>query len=221
MFSLPRVMRWFLPANALLLLVGCATPEGSFALGAAGATLLGGASPSHEIEQTYYLGIFDPREQLPPLIYRVRVRGQASFISRMRFASGWVRAELIDSLGSNVALNQADGTITFAKDSEYTEKIKTDRGLVLYGPEGFREAPRNHRLVIVMGTDPDGYFSAMDQALGQYAQHNAEVRESAVLSTLLQGQVDANKDRAQIAQLNEKLTKSAITAATPSEATTK
>jgi hypothetical protein len=214
--TLPKgKLHWCVPlCAAALLSSSCASPEGNFALGAAAATVLGAASPSHEIEQTYYLGIFDPREQLPPLIYRVRVRGQASFISRMRFASGWVRAELIDSLGSNVAINQNDGTISFTKDDEYTEKIQTDRGLVLYGPEGFRTAPRNHRLVIIMGTDPDGYFSALDQALGEYAKVNAQVRESEVMTDLLKGQVEASKDRATIAELESKLQAQATTSKT-------
>ena len=37
-------------------------------------------------------------EQVPPSVYRVRVKGQASFLSATKFASGWVPADLVDSL---------------------------------------------------------------------------------------------------------------------------
>src|SRR5437879_5604100 len=77
-----------------LWLSGCASPAGTYALGAVGATVLGAQSPNNEIEVIYYLGVFDPQDQLPPTVYRVRVHGQASFISLTKFASGWVRAEL-------------------------------------------------------------------------------------------------------------------------------
>jgi hypothetical protein len=39
----------------------------------------------------------------------------------------------------------------------------------MFGPEGFREAPRDHRLVVVMGSDPSVFFSAVDEALGSVA----------------------------------------------------
>ena len=41
---------------------------------------------------------------------------------------------------------------------------------MLFGPEGFREAPANHRLVIVMGASPEDFFSAIDESLGLVAQ---------------------------------------------------
>ena len=87
-------------------LSACESTEGNVALGIIGATFVGGQAPTHEIEQIYYLGAFDPQGQLPPQVYRVRVHGQASFIGFMRFASGWVHASLIDSLGSSVGFNK-------------------------------------------------------------------------------------------------------------------
>ena len=86
--------------SVIVLLAGCGHFSererwmGGLALGTAYLA----ASPSNEIEQVYYIGIFDPQEQLPPQVYRIRVRGQASAFSRTRFASGWVRAEIADSL---------------------------------------------------------------------------------------------------------------------------
>jgi len=140
-----------------------------FAVGAlVVGTAIGGNVPTTDIEQVYYLGVFDPQDQLPPTIYRVRVRGQASALSATQYASGWVRAELIDSLTSTVSPNEERGFKVTA-DAEQTAKLDTGRRLVLFGPEGFREAPRNHRLVIAMGSDPGKFFSAVDEALGVVA----------------------------------------------------
>lgn len=90
----------------LLLLTGCETQFQSIALGAVGATVLGAQAPNNEIEQIYYLGSFDPQDQLPPQVYRVRVHGQASAISGTKFASGWVQSKLIDSLGTSVSFEK-------------------------------------------------------------------------------------------------------------------
>src|SRR6266850_8359765 len=54
---------------------GCATPLQNAGL-AAGITAAGGRSPGHEIEQVYYLGVFDPQDQVSPAVYRVTVHGQ-------------------------------------------------------------------------------------------------------------------------------------------------
>src|SRR5947208_52474 len=89
-------------AGIVLLESGCATPYQNAALGVAGATVAGAYSPGHEIEQIYYLGVFDPQEQIPPTIYRITVHGQASVISGTEYASGWVPAQLIDSLNSRI-----------------------------------------------------------------------------------------------------------------------
>ena len=87
---------------ALLLLTGfvttgstCSTSEiiGS----TVGSTVGFGRTPSNDLEQVYYLGVFDPKEQIPSTIYRVIVRGQASAISQMDFGSGWVPAEMLES----------------------------------------------------------------------------------------------------------------------------
>ena len=86
-------MKKYIISTALvgtLALTGCnnLTPGAEVAL----ATSFGGRAPTNEVQQIYYLGVFDPREQVPPTIYRVRVLGQAAAISRTRFASGWVPA---------------------------------------------------------------------------------------------------------------------------------
>lgn len=136
-------------------------------------SLIGGFTPNGELEQVYYLGVFDPQDQIPPMMYRVRIRGQASILSTTKFASGWVKAEFIDSLSSRVAFDKdKDGKMTLGikrADNDDTSAIQGGRKLVMFGPEGFREAPKDHRLVIVMGASPQTFFSAIDQSLGLIA----------------------------------------------------
>jgi hypothetical protein len=149
---------------------GCASVATQNAAGAVAGVLVGGHLPSSSIRQVYYLGVFDPREQLPPTIYRVRVQGQASALALTKFASGWVRAELVDSLSGQVTLPGDKVPVGDPTQVEIDKGALGGRRLVMFGPEGFREAPRNHRLVIVMGANPEAFFSAVDQALGVVAQ---------------------------------------------------
>ncbi len=155
-------------------LTGCGSVAARNSLLAVAGTAQLGQTPSNTIKQVYYLGVFDPRDQLPPTIYRVRVQGQASALNATKFASGWVRAELVDSLSGQVEF-PGEGTKTrpdAANGSgvDVVDKgLLTGRRLIMFGPEGFREAPKNHRLVVVMGSNPDAFFSAVDQALGVVA----------------------------------------------------
>ncbi len=150
---------------------GCDSLQGNITLGVVGATIVGGQAPTHEIEQIYYLGVFDPQDQLPPQVYRVRVHGQSSFLNATKFASGWVPAAVIDSLGTSIGFNKDSKRIEITKgDKDELSKLKTGRRLVMFGPEGFREAPANHRLVVVMGASPEKFFAAIDETLGIVAQ---------------------------------------------------
>jgi hypothetical protein len=152
-------------------------------------------TPTTDIRQTYYLGVFDPYDQLPPAFYRVRVHGQAGAISRVSFASGWVRAELVDSLGGRIPTPfQQDndgkkdpkaGVPGTDKDAELMAGSLSGRRLMLFGPEGFREAPANHRLVIVMGSDPSAFFQGVDQALGIVAQATQSANAGPEIERLL------------------------------------
>lgn len=149
------------------LLAGCATPAQTAGLAVGATTLAGAQMRSDELEQIYYLGVFDPVEQIPPSIYRITVRGQSSFLNKSRFASGWVPAPLIDSLSAR-ADDAGFGETRFTEPAGATDLPSpafTGRKLMMFGPEGFREAPKNHRLVIVMGGDPSAYFDAVDGAL--------------------------------------------------------
>lgn len=164
-------------------LVGCANPTEYTLLGA-GATGYFAQAPANEIEQIYYLGVFDPQEQVPPTIYRVTVRGQASALSQMKFGSGWVHASLIDSLQTRAAHDE-HGDIVTSSSGDTKPGIETGRRLMLFGPEGFREAPKDHRLVIVMGSSPDKFFNAMDQSLQYVQKVNAKELDPAILRGLI------------------------------------
>jgi hypothetical protein len=156
-------------ATALALPACGSVASRNLTLSLTGVTI-GSQTPSSVIRQVYYLGVFDPRDQLPPTIYRIRVQGQASALALTKFASGWVRAELVDSLSGQVAL---PGDRPTPADKPAVEQVNVGFGghrLVMFGPEGFREAPRDHRLVVVMGANPEGFFAAVDQALGVVAQ---------------------------------------------------
>ncbi|RFC31896.1 MAG: hypothetical protein DID91_2727703850 [Candidatus Nitrotoga sp. MKT] len=158
-------------------------------------TLAGTVFPTTALEQIYYLGVFDPQEQLPPTIYRVRVKGQSSFFNFTRYASGWVPAAVIDSLGSTARFDDvnSDGVksygVKISKAEEGMQTKLTGRRLVLFGPEGFREAPKDHRLVIAMGNSPEKFFQAVDEALGIVAAvtqgHSGPALEQGLFKELL------------------------------------
>lgn len=189
--SLPRVEA-FNPAVCLLSLGlfagGCATPQQTAGLVVSGTVATVARTPSQELEQVYYVGVFDPEEQLQPTVYRLTVRGQSSMMSFTKFASGWVPAGIIDSLNGTVSMeDEGSGKISYSKgDSSSEPKFNFDRRLVMFGPEGFREAPRNHRLVIVMGANPKGFFEAVDGALGEISGVSVERRNAALEKQLFE-----------------------------------
>lgn len=178
-----------LAASIGLTQTGC-DPTGTIIGSVVGTTVFGGLSPSNSLEQIYYLGIFDPQEQVPSTIYRITVRGQASSFSWMKFGSGWVPARLVDSLSTQIkADKETDKILINPKDDMEQFAITDERRLVLFGPEGFREAPKDHRLVLVMGTSPEDYFLAIDRALGtvaeiQHEQMQGKTKEK-IMKTLL------------------------------------
>lgn len=289
--------------SVVISLAGCGTPGPALG-GIAGGTALLGVAPGQEIEQVYYLGMFDPLEQLPPSVYRITVHGQASAMSLTKFASGWVPAAMCDTLNTNIQFNEsgriqltgdasgadtaaweeakakaveakleydnAEKLLTAAKgkleelnkpvedakkdllekekaladETDATKKpaleeavnkaktaltkaqeelkakakeieaatkaiedaklvvaaakthaedtaglaqeqkrisaasLKLGRRMIMFGPEGFMEAPKDHRLVIVMGSDPSKFF----EAIGTGLQQVVDVQQESALS---------------------------------------
>jgi hypothetical protein len=207
-------LRSFVPPLLLLsfffLTSGCATPAqtaGAIAGGIVATTVVGARSPGQEIEQVYYLGVFDPQEQVPPTVYRLTVHGQASAISGVKFASGWVPSIVIDSLAANLQLDpDAPGSgLSITKDKDNLAEIQTGRRMIQFGPEGFREAPRNHRLVIVMGQSPKKFFEAIDEALGSISGVQAETANFAVRQKLFQALVQAQKDQERLSDIDSQI----------------
>ena len=188
-FVADRAMAGLMTAGLVscLAAAGCGNATGNVVLGALGATAVGAYSPAEEIEQVYYLGIFDPHEQVQPQqVYRVTVHGQASAISQMKFGSGWVPASVVDALSTRAGFADNSDQASFsAGDKDSTVKLKTGRRLILFGPEGFREAPADYRLVIVMGASPQAFFSAIDQSLGVISQVRRENSNPEVVKQLL------------------------------------
>lgn len=185
-----------------VLLTGCGTFEQNIALGAAGVTAFGARTPANEIRQIYYFGVFDPQEQVQPMVYRVRVVGQASMISGMKFGSGWVHASVIDALGTTISFNDKSNKVEITKTGSLGPAgIKTGRKLVLFGPEGFRMAPKDHRLVIVMGASPEKFFAAIDESLQAVSKAIAEQRHQGLNKALLDVLTKAKSERDKIDRL--------------------
>lgn len=177
-------------AAILPAIAGCGDPvttNAAIAGGVVGVTLVGAQSPGQEIEQTYYLGVFDPQDQLPPEVYRVTVHGQASAISGMKFGSGWVPAQFVDSLGTRASFSHdTDDIALTAGEEKQLATLKTGRRLLMFGPEGFREAPKDHRLVIIMGASPEKFFQAIDTSLGMISQVQKAKASPQLMQLLLQ-----------------------------------
>lgn len=176
-----RTIKLIVIASLLVMLNACANSGQNTALGL-GVTAGLAVSPSNEIEQIYYLGTFDPQSQLPPTIYRVRVRGQGSALSNVKFASGWLPAEVVDSLTRKVSFDETGVSVSSAQGSEGV--LDLHRRLMQFGPEGFREAPANHRLVIVMGADPSNYFNGIERALGEVSKFRSQQDNSELKAVL-------------------------------------
>lgn len=188
-FSILIVQQVFAVLALLLVSNGCKTTSDTVAASIGGTAFLA-HSPNNEIEQIYYLGVFDPQEQVPPTVYRVRVHGQASAFNFTRFASGWIPADVIDSLGTRINFEKDEEAPKIDDTKKINKALPTGRKLVLFGPEGFRQAPKEHRLVIVMGSSPEKFFKAIDMSLGiipevKEQQHNAKLRQE-MFEALLQ-----------------------------------
>lgn len=178
-------------------MAGCGNAPANYAIA---ATLVGGQAPSQEIEQVYYIGVLDPQEQLPPQVYRLTVHGQASAISLTRFASGWVPASMVDTLESSIGFDRKTGELSVTGKDGAAQGIETGRRLVMFGPEGFREAPRDHRLVIVMGSNPEGFFKAVGTGLATVAQVQVAQSTDAARTLMLNEMLRVQKDQAAIKQ---------------------
>ncbi len=197
----PRPVWVLLIAAALAALSGCggmSVAHRNQLIGGSGV-VAGSLFPSTDVEQTYYLGSFDPRSQLPPAIYRIRMRGQSSFLNRARFASSWVPAEVVDALTGSLDIDSRHGKVSVSQDDSTKVSLEgSGRGLVLFGPEGFREAPRKHRLVVIMGASPEDVEQAFSSALGSVAKVKFGQSAGSLDRDLFSLMLDLGKEREQL-----------------------
>ena len=165
-------------------------------------TLLGlgvaGQMPINEIEQTYYLGVFDPKEQIPPQVYRVRVHGQSSF-GGGQFSSGWVPAEVIDTLNLSETQNDQKSIGLGQQGKSFLK----GRKLTVFGPEGFREVPKEHRLVMTMGNNANEFFNAVNEALGSISETKIDQLNKTFNDELFKALSDLLKEKQRLTDLKD------------------
>ncbi len=171
-------------ALALTQLAACSSP-GAAAAGAVLTAGIGARTRANEIEQTYYVGVFDQLGQVPPTVYRLRVRGQSSAVSAMRFASGWLPAAVVDGLNERVGFDEKTGRVKIESADKSDCEITPARRLMMFGPEGFREAPKDHRLAIVMSSSPEKFFQLAGESLRVITEAHLEQLDSATSLQLL------------------------------------
>ncbi len=149
---------------------------------AATLALIATGCASTRFHEYYYTGIYDPESQLPQEVYRYRITGYASAVSSMKFASGWLPKELVDPLGElptapgaplgDAPKTPADGKCpknvpeVVCKATKPSATFESLRPLYLFGPEGFRPAPQDHRLCVVLSHDPEQFFRLANQFAG-------------------------------------------------------
>lgn len=117
--------------------------------------------------QVYYLGVYDPNEEVTQQLYRVTIRGDTAWYSTVKYASGWAPAEAVDALTGTLTQDQAG--VRIAGEGRDV-RLPPGRSLVLYGPEGFRIVPQDHRLVLVMSSDPSEFFKQVQLIAGARAE---------------------------------------------------
>lgn len=197
------MIKTVLPVLLLSAMVcGCSTVAHTNQAIALAGTVGLSLTPSFDLEQTYYLGSFDPAGQLPPTLYRIRVRGQSSILNSTKFASSWVPAEVVDALTGSAQLDVKSGKVTIESDTTHAKNInESGRRLMQFGPEGFRSAPKNHRLVILMGASPETVEQAFSQALGTVAMAASGASGNAVDRDALKALLDMGRDKAKLQAL--------------------
>ena len=140
-------------------------------------TACGAASCSDtRIHTTHYLGVFDPQQQVPEELYKVTIDGNASAVSDVKYASGWVPAAQADLLVTQLQRDDQDN-ITITGDASKTVSVALRRRFFEIGPSGVSTQPEDGRFVIVMGANPDYFFKKMG-LLTRFGKDDGEVASS-------------------------------------------
>ena len=193
----PHTLKQVLVFLSIIFLSSCANRYQNSALG-----LTFGQMPINEIEQTYYLGVFDPQEQIPPQVYRIRVHGQSS-LGGGKFASGWVPAELIDTLNLSELSTNDDSLGTVVEGNNGKPAFLQGRKLTVFGPEGFRKVPKGHRLVMVMGNNANQFFDAVSTALGSVSKAKLNSKNAILTNELFKELTELLKEKQRLTDFND------------------
>ena len=161
MTRLCRVLKFSGVVAVLLLLAGCAATR---------------------LNEYYYHGTYDPEAQLPQEVYRYRVNGFAGNFSSLKFASGWLPKDMVDPLDTQLKFDKDDkiGTTSNTKGT-----FDSFRPLYIFGPEGFRKAPQDHRFCIVMSQNPEKIFQMAAKFSGRKSEQQLK-NEQTVVNGLLE-----------------------------------
>ena len=96
-----------------------------------------------------------------------------------------------------------DGSVTITRAGLTASDNINDSGrrLMQFGPEGFRSAPKGHRLVILMGAEPEAVEQAFSSALGTVAMATSGQSGNAVDREALKALLDMGRDKARLQAL--------------------
>jgi hypothetical protein len=110
---------------------------------------------------------------------------------------------LVDSLAGRFVLDpNGQGEVQmFHSDSTNRVTLETGRRFWSFGPEGFRENPKDYRLVIVMGGSPDAFFKAIDHALGDMGVAQGQASSSTLQTKIIQQLLALEKSRVELQEV--------------------
>lgn len=146
-----------------------------------------------KFEETYYVGVFEKNADQPLQLYRFTMKGHADFGSKVKYESGWFRADALEAaVGGTGDVATYYMTAGYSTNSEHSNTRTTganttqpasgsnEPGDVVYvvGPEGKGQVLRDRRLVIFMAVDP----SPITNAIQSFAQ-NLDTQLSTALIT--------------------------------------
>jgi len=113
-----------------------------------------------KVRTTHYLASFDPEDQVPPELYKIQIRGDASAFSNVKYGSGWVPASQADLLEVDVRQND-QGRVEITGNSAKGVSVTARRRFFEIGPAGVSTQPQDGRFVVVMSANPDYFFQKL------------------------------------------------------------
>lgn len=109
------------------------------------------------VHTEHFLGVFDPSEQVPPELYRIKITGKAQWMSKVKYGSGWVPARQADLLVQDIRPDE-QGKFTISGQNSDAVSMAVRRRFFEIGPFAVATEPEDGRFVVVMSSDPDYFF---------------------------------------------------------------